>query len=309
MDREGVFKRAELAEWEIDDTALRALAKRGLLERIRHGIYVEGESWGLAAKSPERRHLIELRGAVMALGCPAYAFAESAALLWGLPLPFQAPRELNLVRDLGRDGRSLRQPSAHPITLPGASIITHQLAPEQKSAVAGIPTVNLALAAVSCAARLHADWPVVVLDSALWRDEQMRLMLESELDGWPQFRGRSRALRALELARSGAQTPLETLSRLGLIRQGLPEPRLQEPFSDAEGLIGVVDMFWPTLGVIGEADGLIKYESRDALIAEKRREDRLRALGFAVVRWGWGDVMERPEAVAQRIRRAALWAA
>ena len=81
---------------------------------------------------------------------------------------------------------------------------------------------------------------------------------------------------AVPWVRSGAQTPLESLSRVRLMRCGLPEPRLQVPFYDDEGLIGIVDMYWDELGVIGEADGLLKYRTGADLIAEKYREDRLR---------------------------------
>lgn len=309
LDSEGVFRRRDLASWGIDETVLRPLAMGGHIVRIRHGMYVDSRSWAKAADDPARRHRIELRAAIDSLGCPAFAHAESAALVHGLPLPFAAPRELNLLRAVGRDSRSLRQPSAHPISLPGVSMTVHDVGPHQVADVDGIPVTSLALTAVTAAARLHGEWPVIVLDSALWRAPDLRALLDVELELWPQLKGRKWVLRALELARSGAQTPLETVSRLALVRTGLPEPMLQHKFVDVEGVIGVTDMYWPTLGVIGEADGLIKYESREALVAEKRREDRLRALGFAVVRWGWDEIRERPHAVADRIRRASLWAA
>ena len=77
---------------------------------------------------------------------------------------------------------------------------------------------------------------------------------------------------------------------------GCPQPHLQIPFSDSDGLIGVVDFFWPELGIVGEADGDVKYldpsfrggRSADQVVLdEKIREDRLRALGLKVVRWRW----------------------
>jgi very-short-patch-repair endonuclease len=68
-------------------------------------------------------------------------------------------------------------------------------------------------------------------------------------------------------------------------------------------------MWWPGLGVIGEADGVMKYGSADDLIAEKAREDRLRALGLMVVRWTWDEIRANPAQVAERIRRAARRAA
>jgi very-short-patch-repair endonuclease len=57
--------------------------------------------------------------------------------------------------------------------------------------------------------------------------------------------------------------------------------------------------------VIVEFDGAVKYGdgSADTLIAEKMREDRLRDLGYQVVRVCWAD-MSRPAELLGRIRRA-----
>ena len=53
----------------------------------------------------------------------------------------------------------------------------------------------------------------------------------------------------------------------------------------------------------------MKYGSADDLVAEKTREDRLRALGLIVVRWTWDEIRTSPALVAERIRRAARRAA
>jgi len=49
-----------------------------------------------------------------------------------------------------------------------------------------------------------------------------------------------------------------------------------------------------------EFDGAVKYagaDGRAALVAEKLREDRLRALGYEVVRIVWSD-LARPDIIA-----------
>jgi hypothetical protein len=57
-----------------------------------------------------------------------------------------------------------------------------------------------------------------------------------------------------------------------------------------------VDFWWPEFNLIGEFDGNGKYlreefangrSPGEIVIAEKRREDRLRALGPQVTRWDW----------------------
>jgi hypothetical protein len=84
---------------------------------------------------------------------------------------------------------------------------------------------------------------------------------------------------------------------------GLPIPQLQVPFSDTFGFIGYVDFFWPQYGLIGEFDGKGKYlrdeytngkTTAEVILAEKKREDRLRALGPRVTRWGWNTALSLP---------------
>ncbi len=96
--------------------------------------------------------------------------------------------------------------------------------------------------------------------------------------------------------------------------QGLPTPMLQQEFRDHRGLIGIVDFWWPEFGLIGEFDGLGKYTREEmlagrspaeAVVAEKLREDRLRALGPRVVRWGWETAISPPR-LADTLRRAGL---
>ena len=91
------------------------------------------------------------------------------------------------------------------------------------------------------------------------------------------------------------------------MRRGISEPRLQVPLYDDGGLVGYVDMLFERHGVVGEADGRIKYLKGDDLLEEKRREDRLRALGYAVVRWGWPEAMGDMRTVASQIVAAGRW--
>ena len=64
-----------------------------------------------------------------------------------------------------------------------------------------------------------------------------------------------------------------------------------------------VDFLVDGTKVVLELDGLVKYDTGTALVEEKRREDRLRALGYEVVRIIWAD-LDRPEYVLQEVFRA-----
>lgn len=68
-----------------------------------------------------------------------------------------------------------------------------------------------------------------------------------------------------------------------------------------------VDFLVEGTNVIVEFDGKVKFASGDpeVLWAEKRREDRLRRLGYVVVRITWAD-LERPGAVAAKVRSALI---
>jgi hypothetical protein len=71
--------------------------------------------------------------------------------------------------------------------------------------------------------------------------------------------------------------------------------------------VGRVDFAWLEDGVVGEADGRLKYTDGDAvrvIEAEKERQARLEALGLVVVRWGWRDLEGTPPRMIERVREA-----
>ncbi len=103
-------------------------------------------------------------------------------------------------------------------------------------------------------------------------------------------RGTRQAARALPLLDGSRKTPLESWSFALFVTWGLPLPLMQRELRDEDGLIGRVDFSWPQARLVGEADGRLKYDAREAVYAEKRREDRLRARGYVVIRWGWSDL-------------------
>jgi len=97
------------------------------------------------------------------------------------------------------------------------------------------------------------------------------------------------------------ESPLESASFAYFVKQRLPLPRMQvEIRSQAGGFVARVDFLWERARLVGEADGAVKYEGREDLYAEKRREDAIRAQGFRVLRWGMGDLRSRE--LAERIR-------
>jgi hypothetical protein len=75
--------------------------------------------------------------------------------------------------------------------------------------------------------------------------------------------------------------------------------------------LGLVDFLWRAQRVVGEADGLGKYDGPFALQKEKLREEGLRACGLEVVRNVWDDVWTAPRRtqLGARVRQAFAFAA
>ena len=94
-------------------------------------------------------------------------------------------------------------------------------------------------------------------------------------------------------------------ARLLLVDLG-HDVRSQVRIPDTTGAVFArVDLLVGTWVVV-EFDGLVKYEGaegRAALAAEKAREDRLRAMGYEVVRLTWAD-LARPHRVQALVRSA-----
>ena len=106
-------------------------------------------------------------------------------------------------------------------------------------------------------------------------------------------RGSPRARLVAELADGRAESPTETAVRLAGRERPLPAMELQFEVYDEWGrFVGRADGGFPELGIIWEYDGQGKYgellppgrTAADALLAQKRREARLVALGWTVLR-------------------------
>ena len=139
--------------------------------------------------------------------------------------------------------------------------------------------------------------------STLFRPLVKSAVLES-VDSLGAVRGFSRARRAVEFSRPGADNAGETHSRVVIAELGFPSPELQVRHVNPRGGYYYIDFEWPEFRRIGEFDGKSKYlkpeyldrmSPGDAVVEEKIREDHLRAQGHGVSRWCPGDVNNRRE--------------
>lgn len=302
--KHGIFGRSDLASLGIDPDVIRSFVSRGWWTKLHHGVYIDTERLEQAT-SPLDRTRIFAAAAIAAIPGPAHTIGPTAAALHGLVVDRRLLESASIVRPLSADQRALRRRVTSPSQLGGIRVHRHSLKEERLTTLEGIPSVDRPTAAITAAAQSDPMWALATLDSLAWRDPATLALLPDLLEEWKGLKGLGTVREAATLARDGAQSALESISRFHFMAAGLPEPLLQVPFHDDEGLIGYADFVWEGLKVIGEADGLSKYATRADLIAEKRREDRLRALGWIVVRWTWDELFRNPRAVVERIWRAA----
>jgi hypothetical protein len=130
--------------------------------------------------------------------------------------------------------------------------------------------------------------------------------LTAELDRCVRWPGIRAAREAIAFADARGESVLESRSRLKIRDAALPAPEPQARIgNESRRFVGRVDFYWDEYGVVGEADGDMKYDGSDteALIEEKKRQERLENLGLEIVRWGTSDLADFAD-VARRLRRA-----
>lgn len=197
----------------------------------------------------------------------------SAALALGLPL-YAMPSAVVVTRDRGRGART-SDVHVHVAQLRAADVVE----------VDGIPVTSPARTVVDLARRLPFMAGLVVADGAMRRGVTRRGFSDTLRHQWT-WPGVRHAAIAVRHADPRAETALESVVRARVILLRLPIPRLQVNIFGESGWVGRVDFDWEAYGVVGEADGRIKY-LEDELWREKVRQDELEDAGREVIRWTW----------------------
>ena len=97
---------------------------------------------------------------------------------------------------------------------------------------------------------------------------------------------------------------MESVVRWLVHEAGLPAPELQYDIRDPAGIfLGRGDLAWPELRVVVEFDGDVHRE-RDVFVKDRRRQNRIIAAGWTVLRFTSADVLGRPAEVLEQISRA-----
>ena len=282
---------------------IEGLVRDGTLRRIRRGAYAKdaGSADGLTELDTraEYRRLIE---ATLIQCDPEAALSHvSAAVLHGLPVPRDHLGRVHLTRNRPGGGRTRRWVQVHGSSLTDADV----------ERVDGLKTTTVARTLVDLGCTLPLRAAVPVGDAALRRGLDPDALTRSL--GRAGRRSGINAARRLAASLDGrSESPGESVSRVLFADHGVPAPQPQFVVNDATGhFVGRCDFGWPGLRTLGEFDGRIKYgralapggDLEAVLFEEKLREDRLRDLGWQIVRWVWADLMDPVDLLA-RLERA-----
>lgn len=125
----------------------------------------------------------------------------------------------------------------------------------------------------------------------------------------PGVRGLGQLRRTLALVDGGAESPYESLTRLRLVRAGLPPPQTQIPVVDPHGMVFArIDLGWRDYLVGVEFDGAHHWTDPAQRSWDIERSARLADAGWTIVRVSSGLLHSRGQVVVSRVG-AALTAA
>jgi hypothetical protein len=283
-----------------DPEELARMLRDGTMTRIRRGAYAPIlDQPGDKSVDSKRRRLI--LATVPQLDPQAVVSHGSAALLHGLPTWTEATARVHVTRNRHGGARRRALVEVHGAPLDAADL----------TVIHGVTVTSLTRTVLDLARTLPWEQAVAAGDRALALG-LTRVELSDGLQrmrGWPGIRSARRTVDFLDVRSESAG---ESVSRVRIHEARLPTPVPQLEIFDTLGrFVARVDFGWEEQHTIGEFDGKAKYGEllkpgqtpRDAMLAEKRREDLLRDLGWQVVRWTWAD-LSQAGLIKDRVLRA-----
>lgn len=269
-----------------------SIRSRQLYVRVRPGVYAPRAAWETLA--PWERYLARVHA--YALVAPGAIFAyESAAALRGLPL-FGEPRDIHVFAPGREASRRFGDVCVH--TGVDGRIIER---------IRGFALTSAADTAVDLMRVLPPLLGLAVGDAVMsparggvvQREALIELIASQE-----HRRGRARLALLLPMLDGAAESPGESVSRGVIVWSGFEPPVLQLVFR-LEGFEDRADFAWPSIRGAGESDGYGKYlgetreETVERVMAEKKREERIRRQCDVFDRWDMAESMAITPLVAR----------
>ncbi|HWI21031.1 MAG TPA: DUF559 domain-containing protein [Baekduia sp.] len=274
----GLVTAAQLRRLPLDWKSIARREQTGRLHRRYRGVY----SVGHEVLTREGVWL----AAVFASGPTAALSHRSAAHHLGLVA--DSPREFAEVTASTRGRRAQSGLRLYETT---------RLVPDQFTEHDGIRVTSVA--------RTIADLAAVTtprqVERAIGRAEVRHSVSVKELMDAARYRKGARVIRRIigasdvPMTRSGLEDRF--LALVG--NAGMPLPKANTIVAGYE-----VDFLWERQKLIVETDGDADHLARSARHRDRRRDARLSALGYAVIRFGWEQVVGRPDEVTASLHGA-----
>jgi hypothetical protein len=266
----------------IDRRSLARDVERGLLIRIRRGVYTARSGW--QALSPEQQHIVGMRALAAVSDEPPVFSHWSAAVALGLPI-------LERRRLAGVHVTASR---AERRTVQGTAVHEYALQPSELLWIGDLLVTAAPRTVVDIAGAAPFREGVVTADGAM-RSGVLRITLREAVELVGFRRAAVRIAAVVGFAHPGAESVAESESRTGMMLNGIAPPVLQQSFFDHLGFVARSDFFDPARGIAGEADGMQKFldpamakqGAGPAVWQEKKREDRLLGCVLRIARWGY----------------------
>ena len=281
------FSRAQMLAAGVTADQWRLAVESGRIHHMRRGVYV------LERATDDRTRYAQTVASELVTRADHFAFADSATAFHEFPNPWFLPwtsRELCIAGPKARADRGISSERTSQVIETPWGLAQHPA--EAALLVASTLPLPQALMVTDHAARVLASTTSRFdLASARCRD-RVRETLCAVSD-----------VPAARLADPAAESPAESFCRGHLILRGFDAPRCGVPRRGKSGAQFFIDILLGDLAV--EVDGRGKYEQGngvDVLLAEKRREDDLRATGLDVHRLLVEDLYADPGREMDRLQ-------
>jgi hypothetical protein len=240
---------------------------------------------------------LAVRCAALALVVPEEAaFSHyTAAALCGLPLPEVRRPSLHVGVPVGITVPQLRGVTGHVGLDVGRVVV----------AANGLRVVHPCRTWCDLVPALRDD-DAVILGDAVARRWGGASRLRAEVERRSGARGVVRMRRLVAWVRDRVDSPMETRSRLLVVRAGLPWPECGRDVHAGFGWIASPDLSWPEYKVAVEYDGDHHRTDKKQWRNDIKRNQGLEDEGWRVIVLTADDVLKYPEETVRRIRRALI---
>lgn len=299
----GIFARWQAIGCGITPREFDRLARKGgALIKVRYGVYTSRDLWNTLDR--RQRLVLRDRAAVLVCDDDAVLSHTSAARLLGLPVYGIEDELSHVTRRSEHQAGRVQAEVQHHVGL---------LGPDDNIDLDGVQVTSPERTVLDLARDFGYLTGLVAADAALraGASRDSLAALGARLTTEP---GGPTALAVIEAADGLAETPIETLGRVTLLKMGLEDLELQYVVRFAEGGHAECDIYSTELHHVFECDGRLKYKEQfdrygnlitpDHVVwLEKGREDRVRAEGLGFSRLTWPDV--QPDSFGRTAAR--LW--